>query len=293
MYPRTSMEPPPVTRLYPATGEQLPLKGLYLQHQLHLRGKAGRPFVYSNFVTSLDGRIALGNTDSTTHSVPAAIANARDWRLYQELAGQADLIVSSGRYFRQSSIGEEQDHLPVARQAAFADIHAWRQTQGLHAQPDIAILSGSLNIPVETLKPYATRRIFIFTGDDSDPQRASALQAAGAEVIRAGSGIRVDGSRMINELAALGYRSIYAIAGPDVFHTLLTARAIDRLYLSITQQLLGGTEYDTLVQGPLLSPAQGMSLLSLYHDPSAPEHAGQLLASFESRDRATGNYSCS
>ena len=280
---------PPLTRLFPATGDQLPLAGLYLQHQLHLQGKAGKPFVYSNFVTSLDGRIALGNPGSTTHTVPAAIANARDWRLYQELAGQADLLVTSGRYFRQSYIGEEQDRLPVGRQAEFDDIHAWRAAQGLRAQPDIAILSGSLDIPVVTLQPYAPRRILVITGDDSDPQRASALQAAGAEIIRAGSGTRVDGCRMVEELAALGYRSIYAIAGPAVFYTLLEAKAINRLYLTITQQLLGGTEFDTLTQGPLLSPAPGMSLLSLYHDPHAPEHAGQLLAAFESRDSDTGS----
>ena len=280
---------PPLTRLFPATGDQLPLAGLYLQHQLHLQGKAGKPFVYSNFVTSLDGRIALGNPGSKTHTVPAAIANARDWRLYQELAGQADLLVTSGRYFRQSYIGEEQDRLPVGRQAEFDDIHAWRAAQGLRAQPDIAILSGSLDIPVVTLQPYAPRRILVITGDDSDPQRASALQAAGAEIIRAGSGTRVDGRRMVEELAALGYRSIYAIAGPAVFYTLLEAKAINRLYLTITQQLLGGTEFDTLTQGPLLSPAPGMSLLSLYHDPHAPEHAGQLLAAFESRDSDTGS----
>ena len=280
---------PPLTRLFPATGDQLPLTGLYLQHQLHLQGKAGKPFVYSNFVTSLDGRIALGNPGSTTHTVPAAIANARDWRLYQELAGQADLLVTSGRYFRQSYIGEEQDRLPVGRQAEFNDIHAWRAAQGLRAQPDIAILSGSLDIPVDTLQPYAPRRILVITGDDSNPQRASALQAAGVEIIRAGSGARVDGRRMIEELAALDYRSIYAIAGPAVFYTLLEANAINRLYLTITQQLLGGTEFDTLTQGPLLSPAPGMSLLSLYHDPHAPEHAGQLLAAFESRDSATGS----
>ena len=280
---------PPLTRLFPATGDQLPLTGLYLQHQLHLQGKAGKPFVYSNFVTSLDGRIALGNPGSKTHTVPAAIANARDWRLYQELAGQADLLVTSGRYFRQSYIGEEQDRLPVGRQAEFDDIHAWRAAQGLRAQPDIAILSGSLDIPVDTLQPYAPRRILVITGDDSNPQRASALQAAGAEIIRAGSGAWVDGRRMIEELAALDYRSIYAIAGPAVFYTLLEANAINRLYLTITQQLLGGTEFDTLTQGPLLSPAPGMSLLSLYHDPHAPEHAGQLLAAFESRDSATGS----
>ena len=271
----------PVTRLYPAPGGEYPLQGLYLKHQLHIKGQADAPFVYSNFITSLDGRISLGNDENATHTVPAATVNPRDWRLYQELAGQADLLITSGRYFRQSLVGEAQDQLPVGGQTEFTDIREWRQSQGLPAQPDIAILSGSLDIPVETLQPYRDRRILVFTGDTSDPARAEALQAAGIEVIHAGPGTRVDGRQMISQLAVLGYRSIYAIAGPAVFHTLLNAQVLNRLYLTITQQLLGGEIFDTLTRGPLLTPARGMSLLSLYHDPYAPAGAGQLLAVFE------------
>ena len=274
----------PVTRLYPATGEQYPLEGLYLQHHLHLKGQSGTPFIYSNFITSLDGRIALGSSDSTTHTVPGATVNPRDWRLYQELAGQADLLVTSGRYFRQSLLGEAQDQLPVGKQAEFSAIRKWRLAQGLREQPDIAILSGSLDIPLAALEPYRQRRILVITGDASYPTRIDALQSSGIEVLRAGSGTVVDGSRMTAELAALGYRSIYAIAGPEVFYTLLDAKVINRLYLTIAQQLLGGEDYDTLTRGPLLTPAQGMSLISLHHDPYAPANAGQLFAVFEPQD---------
>jgi riboflavin biosynthesis pyrimidine reductase len=86
---------------------------------------------------------------------------------------------------------------------------------------------------------------------------------------------------MIPELASRGYRSIYAIAGPGVFHTLLEARIVDRLYLTIAQQLLGGDVFDTLSSGPLLAPAQGMQLVQLYHDTHAPDNSGQLLGCFE------------
>ena len=274
----------PVTRLYPATGEEFPLEGLYLQHHLHLKGQPGTPFVYSNFITSLDGRIALGSSDSSTHTVPAATINPRDWRLYQELAGQADLLVTSGRYFRQCLTGEAQDQLPVGQQAEFGDIREWRLAQGLGEQPDIAILSGSLDIPLAALEPYRQRRILVITGEASDQTRVDALQASGIEVLRAGSSTVVDGSRMITQLAALGYRSIYAIAGPEVFYTLLGAKLINRLYLTVAQQLLGGEDFDTLTRGPLLTPAQGMSLVSLHHDPYAPAQAGQLFAVFEPQD---------
>lgn len=273
--------PTPVTRLFPLPGAQQPLEGLYLQHQLHTKGQPNRPFVYSNFITTLDGRIAIGSSDRTTHTVPAAAGNLRDWRLYQELAGQADLLITSGRFYRQSAIGEAQDILPVDGQPAFADIRDWRIARGLCAQPDIAILSGSLDIPLTALEPYRERRILVITGEAANQTKLKKLQGHGIEVIYAGTGTQVDGSIMIPALAARGYRSIYAIAGPAVFHTLLQARVVDRLYLTITQQLLGGDVFDTLTRGPLLAPVQGMQLVNLYHDPYAPANAGQLFGSFE------------
>ena len=270
----------PVTRLFPAPQSESPLEGLYLDHQLHTRGK-DRPFVYSNFITSLDGRIAIAAAGHTTHTVPEAITNQRDWRLYQELAGQADLLITSGRYFRQSVIGESQAPLPVGEQPAYDDIRAWRAAAGLSPQPDIAIMSGSLDIPGAALEPYRERRIIVITVKDADRQKARSLQDNGVELIRAGEGRQVEGRQMMAALAGRGYKSIYAIAGSSVFHTLLRASVLDRLYLTITCQLLGGTTFDTLTQGPQLEPARGMQLVSLYHDPHAPAGAGQMLGIFE------------
>jgi len=277
----------PVTRLFPAHQQELALEGLYLDHDLYSKGCPGKPFVYSNFITSLDGRIAIASAASATHVVPAATANSRDWRLYQELAGQADLLVTSGRYFRQSLLGEAQDELPLGSRQAFDDIREWRAARGLALQPDIAIMSSSLNIPLAALKPYRTRRIYVVTGEEADPNRVAALQDTGITVIRAGSGMKVNGRRMLDELARHGYRSIYAIAGPAVFHTLLESGIVDRLYLTITQQILGGNSYDTLSRGDLLDPAQGMRLVGLCHDPHAPNAAGQLFGVFEPQNPAT------
>jgi len=280
------MRIPVVTRLVPAPLGDFPLEGLYLEHDLYSKGRPGKPFVYSNFITSLDGRIAIASEASATHVVPAATTNPRDWRLYQELAGQADLLVTSGRYFRQSLLGEAQDELPLGRQQAYDDIREWRSARGLAPQPDIAIMSSSLNIPVATLEPYRERRIYVITGEEAEPHRVAALQDNGIVVLRAGRGIKVNGRKMLDELARHGYRSIYAIAGPAVFHTLMKARIVDRLYLTITQQILGGDSYDTLSRGELLEPAQGMRLVGLCHDPHAPVDAGQLLCVFEPMDQA-------
>jgi len=270
-----------VNRLYPAPHEDIQLEGLYLDHLLQKRGQAGLPYVYSNFITSLDGRIAVGEQGRTTHTVPAAITNSRDWRLYQELAGQADILITSGRFYRQSRVGEAQDILPVGDQPEFADIRSWRIEQGLQAQPDIAIISGSLDIPLNALQRYRGRRLIVVTGEAADDGKAQTLLDEGLEVVRAGAGLQVDGRLMVARLAATGYRSIYAIAGPAVFGTLLKARAVDRLYLTFACTLLGGHVFDTLTRGEPLVPALGMRLGSLYHDMHAPAGAGQLFAMFE------------
>jgi riboflavin biosynthesis pyrimidine reductase len=280
----------PVTRLLPAPQRDFSLEGLYLDHDLYGKGLPGKPFVYSNFITSLDGRIAIASTASATHVVPTATTNPRDWRLYQELAGQADLLITSGRYFRQSLLGEAQDELPLGHQQAFDDIREWRSSRGLAPQPDIAILSSSLDIPLAALEPYRARSIYAVTGEEADPDRVAALQDDGITVLRAGSGVKVNGRRMLDELAQHGYRSIYAIAGPEVFHTLLKSRICDRLYLTVTQQILGGDSYDTLTRGELLEPAQGMRLVGLCHDPHAPLAAGQLLCIFEPTDQTADSH---
>lgn len=273
----------PITRLYPLPSGDYPLQGLYLEQVLHELGTPGSPFVYSNYVTSLDGRIAIASEDRATHQVPAAITNTRDWRLYQELAGQADLLITSGRFFRQTELHEAQDVLPVSLHADFADIRAWRRRHGLPPQPDIAILSRSLAIPLESLAAYRDRRVLVITGSAADPARIQQLTEGGIEVLFAGTGHGADGAEMVARLADEGYRSLYAVAGPDVLHTLLEAGVLNRLYLTITHQLLSGTDFDTLTRGSLLEPALGMQLCSLYLDTHAPEDASQWFSVFETR----------
>ena len=272
-----------VTRLYPLPSGEYSLQGLYLEQALHAPGCPDKPFVYSNFITSLDGRIAIASKDRATHLVPTAITNPRDWRLYQELAGQADLLITSGRFFRQLKIDEAQDVLPVSTHANYADIRDWRSRHGLPSQPDIAILSRSLAIPLESLEAYRDRRILVVTGSAADPRRIDQLTAAGIDVLFAGSGTGATGDELVAKLADQGYRSLYTIAGPDVLHTLLEAGVLDRLYLTITHQLLAGDDYDTLTRGSLLAPALGMQLRSLYLDTHAPDGASQWFSVFETR----------
>lgn len=267
-----------ILELYPNPGQHHPLRNLYLE-QLRGLPDDDTPFIYSNFIASLDGRIAVPAEHRHTHEVPPAIANARDWRLFQELAAQADLLITSARYFRQAADAESQAELPVGSAPAFDDLRAWRIDHGLAAQPDIAVFSASLDIPPDTLDHYRDRRLFLVTGRKADSARLSQLTDNGRmELIQCGEEKEVEANTLRQHLRQLGYRRVYAIAGPSVLHTLVNGQALDRLYHTTAHCLLGGTDFDTFVWGEQLQPAFPLPLRAMYLDTDAPPGCGQTLA---------------
>lgn len=91
----------------------------------------------------------------------------------------------------------------------------------------------------------------------------------------------VQGDRLVEELAKLGYRSLYLIAGPQMLDTMLRGHRLSRLYQTISLQLLGGESFHTLLPGPPLGSDGRLILRELYYDPESNEHCAQLFACFE------------
>ena len=254
--------------------------GTYLEHQLRDRQpKNGNAFVYANFVTSLDGRIAIQKPDNSRMTIPKNVANDRDWRLYQELAAQADLIISSGRYLRDWEAGNAQEILQVD-DPEFADLKAWRLSQGLSPQPDIAIISRSLRFPIPEVLTAGGRKVIVFTTADPDPERVKEIEMKAGRVIVAGEK-SVSGRQMVQQMSELGYQTVYSAAGPKVLHLLLVDDVLDRLYLTITHRLLGGKHFSSILKGELLPKAVDMTLNSVYLDPHGLEGLGQLFVSLD------------
>ncbi|HWS03207.1 MAG TPA: hypothetical protein VN448_07375, partial [Gammaproteobacteria bacterium] len=73
----------------------------------------------------------------------------------------------------------------------------------------------------------------------------------------------------------------YVIAGPAVFHTLVRAGMLQRLYLTLAHRILGGEDFDSLTWGSELQPAPQLRLRSLFYDAYAPDDAGQLLTCYD------------
>ncbi len=255
----------PVQRILPEPGEAEPLQGLYLNAELPESGRLG-PFVYGNFVTTLDGRISLHDENTGVEGVPSSIADPRDWRLFQELAARADALITSGRYLRDLKAGTAQDVLPLGTGPAFADLRQWRHDQGLPAQPAVMVLSASLDFepPAQLLEQQ--RRMVVLTTEDADADRAARLTEQGLEVLRICPGARVGGAEAIRAIGELGYKRIYSVTGPWVFHSLVEARALDALFLTWRQRIVGGQQFSTITSGTQLNPPADFRLHWMYRD---------------------------
>lgn len=274
------MSSQPVLQLFPQPAAEHALEGLYLAHDVRRHAAAERAYVYTDYVTSLDGRIAIPREDGPGSTVPAAIQNDRDWRLFQELAVQADIIITSGRYLRDYAEGKAQEILRVYDQPEFADLGRWREARGLPPQPDLAVISGSLNFPIPQVLIESDRRVVVFTHGQADKEKVAALRDQTGTVIIAGEA-DVEGRQMVDGLTGLGYQTVFMGTGPKVNHVLLADDQLDRLYVTFASRLLGGDPSITLVEGQTLKPALDMTLAHLYYDAHGLDGLGQLFAVYD------------
>lgn len=273
-----------IYRLYPPPYEEVGLRGLYLREALHLRGSVDRPFVYANFLTSLDGRIALENADGQLH-LPKALTTPDDFRLFLELQCQADCLVTHGGYLRALDQGRLGNVLQIGAHELGKDLVDWRVKQGLSPQPSIVIASASLDFPMPKSIRENGQACYIATGEGADPGRVAAWRQEGYEVIFAGRGSMVEGAMLTSRLGELGFRTIYLVAGPHMLETMVRESRLALMFQTISHQLMGGEVFSSLVPGPELGPFGHLKMVSLYYDPAAPTGAGQWFAQFECSGR--------
>ncbi len=273
-----------IYRIYPTPAQEMDLEGAYLEHDLRNIAKpAGRPVVYANFIASLDGRIAIPHGAGEGLGTPKATANDRDWRLFQELAAQADILISSGRYLRDWADGKAQEILQV-NDPRYADLRDWRTERGLNPYPDFALLSEKLDFTIPDVIRDAGRKVVVFTTETSDPVRRAMIASQVDQVIIVGKE-EISASKMVSELGELGYCSIYSAAGPRIFHLLLTEGVLDRFYLTVVNKFLGGHEFASILEGEQLNPPATAQIERMYLDQHALGGVGQLLVCYRLMQR--------
>jgi riboflavin biosynthesis pyrimidine reductase len=267
-------------QLFPKVRETS-LRGLYLAEELHTLGVPGLPFVYGDFVTSLDGRIALRDPISGESHLPEALTSDSDLRLLLELHAQADCLVTHGGYLRAIARKQLDDILQVGVVPGHQDLASWRQAHGLRPQPAICIASASLDFPFPDSVRRNQQQVFVVTGRQADAVRRRELEREGCEVVVAGEGSDVEGKPLVATLADRGFRSAFLLAGPRMLETMMRDAVLSRLYVTLTHRLLGGENFRSMIEGPLLQGAGRLNLTTLYLDSSSSNGTGQFFARFE------------
>ena len=159
-------------RLHPGPPEEVELLGLYLRQELHRRGSPEAPFVYADFVSSLDGRIAIADR------VPAELTAASDIRLLLELQAQADCVITHAGYLRAIAEGRLGDILQIGAPEHGRDLRDWRTGNGLPEQPTVAIASASLDFPMPASLAGDASRVLIATTRSAPAAKRLAWETA-------------------------------------------------------------------------------------------------------------------
>ncbi len=247
----------PYTLLFdegPAHGPGLPaaIRAIYGGDWRLPPAPAGRPYVFTNFVASHDGRISFaepgrsGGGDVSRHS-------RHDTWLMALIRARADAIITGSGTLRMA-----RRHLWTPAQVfpedapAFADLRA---AEGRPPIPLLVVASASGDLPADA---YALR-------GDAQPTLL-ATTAAGAERARASLGDRpglsyhlspgdtVDMAALLAHLRhALGVGSLLSEGGARIYGALIAARLIDETFLTLSPIVIGsppgGPPRPSLVEG--------------------------------------------
>lgn len=266
-----------IAQLYPEPGTR-PLAGTYLAHALRERGTADAPFVYTNFIASLDGRIAQRDAHTGRHGVPRAIANELDWRLYLELAAQADAVLTSARRLRKlAAIGRT---LRCVADLTARDLAAWRRDRGIPPFPACVLVTATLDLPFDAMRTLEHDEIAVLSAAVPTPAQRRALDDVGATLVPIAAD-RVRGRDVVDAARRRGYRTLYSIGGPNVLRALVADGVMQRLYLTHAHRLLAGEDYATLLSGESLLPPVALRLHELYLLAARGDAPQMLFASYD------------
>ena len=272
-------------RLYPSSTNTAltnsePLQGLYLRHARLAANKNQRPIVYANFLSSLDGRIAIAEAPDQAYELPAELKSEEDFTLLMELYAHADCIITHSGYMRSLAAGKLGNVLQIPKTDEFQYLHDWRKQQGLRAQPDVVILSGSGQFPWHPSLDQHGQQVHIVSGGQANPDARQEWQNLGHRVHCLGDQRYVEVHALMDFLQKQGYRSVYLMAGPDLLQDLLAQGYVDHFFMTLGHQILGGQHYKSLLPGDILGDNGKMDLQSLYMNSESTNGCGQWYAEF-------------
>ncbi|MFF5638954.1 dihydrofolate reductase family protein [Streptomyces sp. NPDC012825] len=196
--------------------------------------ETGGSWLRANMVSSLDG---AGQHEGRSQP----LSSETDMRIFGTLRGLADVIVVGAETVRL------EGYRPARAREAFAERRA---AAGQGPAPVIAVVTASLDLdfsrPLFTEPSVPT---LVLTGDGAPAERVRTAREAGAEVLFAGDGTRVDPARALAVLAERGLRRQLTEGGPRLLGQFVAAEVLDELCLTISPTMTAG-DAQRIAEGP-------------------------------------------
>ena len=214
--------------------------------------------VYGNFVTSIDGIVAIPEVARSSALISGG--EPADRFVMALLRAVADAIVIGAGTFRDHKGPWTPENAYPEAADALVEL---RGKVGPSGQPRLVVVTASGDLGGSGSK---LDDVIVVT-NSAGASRLDESATAAAEVVEVGEGGSIDMRRVIAWLSEHGYGRILTEGGPKLMGEALKARVVDELFLTVSPTIVGGGEEPrpTLAAGvDLLSEASPGRLMSIH-----------------------------
>ncbi|TAN34333.1 hypothetical protein EPN29_02915 [bacterium] len=220
-----------------------------------LYGRLGfaSPVLYSNFVSSVDGVVTLGSTQSAGSVISGKYP--ADRFLMALLRACADAVVIGAGTLRATP-GHlwTPSHVFPSLASSFAEL---RQSLGRSPEPRLVVLTAGGELDFS--HPALVKGALVVTTAAGARAIGGGLPPA-SRVVTMGKGKSLDVGRTLGELRSQGYEVLLTEGGPHLMGELIRQRLLDEMFLTVAPVAAGRARERRLgmVEGAELLPQAGV-----------------------------------
>jgi len=197
------------------------------------RAPEGRPFVFVNMVSTIDGRAQVSGRTRD-------LGDEADLEMLLELRSIADAVLIGTGTLRAEG---------YARLVGSEERRARRVAAGLAPDPTAVLLSRGLDLPWDAgLFADAEQPVLVYTGSEAEVPET----VAPVEVVHLPD---PSPAAALADLRARGVAALLTEGGPTLNSALLGAGLVDELFLTIAPLITGEGDAIRIVEGDGIDPA--------------------------------------